>query len=222
MATNKTINPTNQTVSIPAFTDQPDIRVITNDIDKTIDGVNTNYTAINNVQDGLAIVANGNTHAAITSGQFVYVKNHSTLNDGLYVASANIAANATLSSSNLTADAKGGLNALADHIGSIGQTGTKVPWIRALSEKTIAGNTTTEITVSNGTKALLMILSTAIESQAILFVDATGGGEVRIFEIKKGSNMSFDVATANKLKITVSVASTSYAYAIIFDGSGMS
>lgn len=116
MATNKTINPTSQTVSIPEFTDQPDARVYSNDIDKAIDGINKNYTDIGTLQDGLAIVANGNTHVAISSGQFVYVKNHSTLNDGLYVASANIAANATLSSSNLTADAKGGLNALNDHI----------------------------------------------------------------------------------------------------------
>ena len=68
--------------------------------------------SINNLADGLAIVANGNTHAAITSGQYVYVRNHGSLSEGLYVATANIAANATLSGSNLTADSSGGLNAL--------------------------------------------------------------------------------------------------------------
>lgn len=41
MATNKTITPTNVTVSVPAFTDQPDQRVNSNCIDKIIDGVNT-------------------------------------------------------------------------------------------------------------------------------------------------------------------------------------
>ena len=65
-----------------------------------------------NIQDALAIVANGNTHGAITSGQFVYVKNHGTLADGLYKAKAAISANATLSTTNLEADNSGGLNNL--------------------------------------------------------------------------------------------------------------
>ena len=41
MATNKLIKPTNVTVQIPAFTDQPDQRVNSNCIDKSIDGINT-------------------------------------------------------------------------------------------------------------------------------------------------------------------------------------
>lgn len=76
------------------------------------DSVAAHDEAIANLQDGLAIVADGNTHAAIASGQFVYVKNHSSLADGLYTATAAIATNATLSTSNLTADASGGLNTL--------------------------------------------------------------------------------------------------------------
>lgn len=75
-------------------------------------------TGLDGLRDGIAIVADGNTHAAITSGQFVYVKNHQTLSEGLYTASTNIAANAALSGSNLTADPKGGLNALSEQIGN--------------------------------------------------------------------------------------------------------
>lgn len=75
---------------------------------------------ISAVQAGLAIVCNGNTHAAIESGQFAYVKNHSTLAEGLYRnnTGSTIAANATLSSSNLTADSSGGLNAVYDALNS--------------------------------------------------------------------------------------------------------
>ena len=61
--------------------------------------------------EALAIVANGNTHIAITAEQYVYVKNHGTLAEGLYKAKSNISANATLSTSNLTAVSNGGLNA---------------------------------------------------------------------------------------------------------------
>ena len=80
------------------------------------ESVDAEDAAIAALQDGLAIVANGNTHAAIAAGQFVFVKNHDTLATGLYTASAAIAANATLSGSNLTADASGGLNALNSNI----------------------------------------------------------------------------------------------------------
>lgn len=76
------------------------------------ESVDAEDAAIAALQDGLAIVANGNTHAAIAAGQFVFVKNHDTLAAGLYTANAAIAANATLTSSNLTADPNGGLNAL--------------------------------------------------------------------------------------------------------------
>lgn len=75
---------------------------------------------ISAVQDGLAIVCNGNTHAAIESGQFAYVKNHGTLAEGLYRnnTGSTIAANATLSSSNLTADSSGGLNTVYESLNS--------------------------------------------------------------------------------------------------------
>lgn len=72
--------------------------------------------SINNLADGLAIVAQGNVHAAISAGQFVYVRGHGTLGEGLYVANQAISANGTLSSSNLDADTSGGLNALNSNI----------------------------------------------------------------------------------------------------------
>ena len=69
--------------------------------------------------DGIAIVANGNTHPAIASGQFVYVRNHGTLTQGLYRATAAIGSNAALTTSNLTADSAGGLNALKGDLDSL-------------------------------------------------------------------------------------------------------
>ena len=73
-----------------------------------------------NVQDGLAIVSNGNTHVAIPAGYWVYVKGHGTLSEGLYknTSGATIAANATLSTSNLTADPDGGLNSVYNTLNS--------------------------------------------------------------------------------------------------------
>lgn len=96
----------------PAGTDKALISVLNANSDK-ID------SAVGGVQDALAIVCNGNTHGAITSGQYVYVRAHDTLQEGLYTANSNIAANATLSSSNLTANSSGGLNALNEQIGKL-------------------------------------------------------------------------------------------------------
>lgn len=67
---------------------------------------------IDNLQNALAIIASGNTHAAIGAGQYVYVRGHATLAEGMYRAASAIAANGALSSGNLTAVNGGGLNAL--------------------------------------------------------------------------------------------------------------
>ena len=112
-------NTTNLDLVKPLGTDHALISVINGNMDKVDAYAGKVNDSLAGVQDGLAIVAVGDTHAAITSGQFVYVKEHNTLPEGLYTASTNIAANGALSTSNLTADSKGGLNALSDQIGAI-------------------------------------------------------------------------------------------------------
>lgn len=78
-----------------------------------------NLPAIAGVQDAIAIIADGDTHAAVAAGQAVYVRSHSTLAAGLYWATAAIGTNAALSTSNLTADGAGGLNKLKSDIDSL-------------------------------------------------------------------------------------------------------
>ena len=81
------------------------------DIDQT---VSSNSTAIANVQSGLAyIVGNTNTTGnTLTVGQFVYVKNHSTIAEGLRIVTASISANGNITTSNTSACSEGGLNAV--------------------------------------------------------------------------------------------------------------
>lgn len=102
---------TNIGLTKPAGTDKALVSVINSNSD-IID------SAAGGLMDAIAIVANGNTHAAISAGQYVYVHNHGTLAEGLYTANSAIAANATLTTSNLTADASGGLNALNSKLDS--------------------------------------------------------------------------------------------------------
>ena len=80
----------------------------------------TNYDIRDNGAEGaIAIMATGNTHVAIASGQFVYVKGHSSLKEGLYTANAAINANGALSTSNLTESPSGAANALKSQIDTV-------------------------------------------------------------------------------------------------------
>lgn len=97
----------------PALTDDALVTDLNDNSDKLDAAISAGSGAI-------AIVSVGNTHAAISSGQYVYVRQHGSLSEGLYKATTNIAANGTLSGSNLTAVSGGGLNsvysALSDQI----------------------------------------------------------------------------------------------------------
>lgn len=101
------------------------VEKLKHDLPEQISDVEDSLSA---TQSGIAIVANGDTHAAVASGQYVYVKNHGTLAEGMYTASSAIAANATLSSSNLIAVSGGALNTLNSKLTpvSVGTIGTGV------------------------------------------------------------------------------------------------
>lgn len=74
----------------------------------------SNSQAIAKVQNGLAyIVGNTNTTGGtIAVGQFVYVKGHSTIAEGLRIVTASISANGNITTSNTSVCSEGGLNAL--------------------------------------------------------------------------------------------------------------
>lgn len=59
------------------------------------------------IAGSVAIICDGNTHVALSKGEYVYIKNHDTLSEGLYSVTAAVAQNGTLTSSNTTAITKG-------------------------------------------------------------------------------------------------------------------
>lgn len=104
---------------------------------------------IDTLGEGVAIMANGNTHAAITSGQFVYVANHGTLAEGMYKATAAIATNGTLSTSNLTAVSSGGLNDLQSQVTSLNSNLIKYMDITDTTPVNVNSKSGQVITVNN-------------------------------------------------------------------------
>lgn len=103
-------------LSIAVKPNATDIHMSSSDSTSVAQKINSEIAT---VADGIAIVAEGDVHAAITKGQFVYVRNHSTLAQGVYKATAAIGTNAALSTSNLTLDNAGGLNDLQAQITSL-------------------------------------------------------------------------------------------------------
>ena len=140
----------------PAGTDKIRIAQINQNSD-TLDaaigpvGATSLQTQMNNVQDALAIIANGDTHPAITAGQYVYVKNNThSVAEGLHVATANISANGQITTSNVSADASGGLNALNAKItGAFCSTAEQV--ISAL-DNAVSTDGNTVISIVNSSK----------------------------------------------------------------------
>ena len=65
------------------------------------------------LEGGIAIISTNNEHSAIANGQYVYIRMHTSLPDGLYKATTDIAQNAELSTSNVVS-ASGALNDKSD------------------------------------------------------------------------------------------------------------
>lgn len=123
-------NTTNLDLEKPLGTDHALISKINSNMDKLDAYAGKVDAALAAVESGEAILSVGDTHAAIASGEFVYITGHNTLPDGMYTANSAIAQNAALTSSNVTAVPKGGLNALNSKIANIDEMVNIMPVTR--------------------------------------------------------------------------------------------
>ena len=107
-------NTTNLDLVKPAGTDHALISVLNSNSDKIDAFAGQTNDSLSAEQNGLAyIVGNTNTTGGtLVVGQFVYVKGHSTIAEGLRKVTASISANASITTSNTDACSEGGLNAL--------------------------------------------------------------------------------------------------------------
>ena len=176
----------------PAYSETADIADINNNMDKV-------DAAVNGVQNGMAILANGNVHSAVTRDQYVYVRNHGTLAEGLYTATTNISTNATLSTSNLTAvPSNGALNILQDDITSLNSNmGKQIKQLYYGNDESVS------FSIGSGSRHILLIASSgALTESAIVFVSVTNAGAVAKAEVHKGNGItSIDISVNNMVTI---------------------
>ena len=107
-------NTTNLDLVKPAGTDHALISVLNSNSDKIDAFAGQTNDSLSAEQNGLAyIVGNTNTTGGtLAVGQFVYVKGHSTIPEGLRKVTSSISANGSITTSNTDACSEGGLNAL--------------------------------------------------------------------------------------------------------------
>lgn len=141
--------------------------------------------AVNSLGAGLAIISNGDIHAAITAGQYVYVRGHGTLTEGLYVATANVSQNGALTGNNVDAVSGGGLNALNSKITNLGG-------VLNFSNYVDPG-----ITIINGTGTISKTVRVKYNSEYLMIV-----GTVRIPDfVRTGDNPGI------KIQLPISISS---------------
>ena len=114
-------NTTNLDLVKPAGTDHALISVLNSNSDKIDAFAGQTNDSLSAEQNGLAyIVGNTNTTGGtLAVGQFVYVKGHSTIPEGLRKVTSSISANGSITTSNTDACSEGGLNALNSNITSL-------------------------------------------------------------------------------------------------------
>ena len=114
-------NTTNLDLVKPAGTDHALISVLNSNSDKIDAFAGQTNDSLSAEQNGLAyIVGNTNTTGGtLAVGQFVYVKGHSTIPEGLRKVTSSISANGSITTSNTDACSEGGLNALNGKIATV-------------------------------------------------------------------------------------------------------
>ena len=87
--------------------------------------ITSSNRSITSLESAVAIISSGDTHPAIVSGQYVYIKLHTgvsgmvDLPEGLYIANSNISANDALTTSNVSSVSGGGLNSLKTQVDNL-------------------------------------------------------------------------------------------------------
>ena len=114
----------NLNLVLPVGTEKVSRQIINDNNTKIDTAVGANSTAIAKVQNCLAYIVGetNTTGGTLEVGQFVYVKNHSTIAEGLRTVTASISANGNITTSNTSACSDGGLNTLNSKINNLPNT----------------------------------------------------------------------------------------------------
>lgn len=168
-------NTTNLDLVKPAGTDHALISVLNSNSDKIDAFAGQTNDSLSAEQNGLAyIVGNTNTTGGtLAVGQFVYVKGHSTIAEGLRKVTASISANGSITTSNTDACSEGGLNALNSKITPLFNQKVWNDWSVISLQNCQAWNENRYIKIGNIVYVMLSVKSLTENSNTQIAADNT-------------------------------------------------
>ena len=219
MATNKTINPTNVTVQIPAMADKPNQSVTSNCIDKTIDGVNALDKKMYDLTATATGTVDGNVDAVIKA-----VRTHmktNNLNEGTFRVVIG-----TVNSPMVTAQRWASGNRIIGIVTYAYDTvysfrinendETIVKEQLAIKENCGNANSSNSLVVSmnNNERSIIVGIASHERRSFMVLAYVSGSGAVTIVEINKGNNITITTGT-NTMTIANSDAQDSYVFKLV-------
>lgn len=148
------------------------------------------HTELNVAESSLAIVIDGDTAPkAIASGQYLFVKNHSTLATGAYHATAAIAKDASVTSNNTSPDADGAINVLNAKLGALDN----------VEVSAYNGTTSFAYTCKTRHEYIITAMASSEDYQGIWIVHS-GSSNAYIMTVKSGASLT---ASANGLNLSI-------------------
>ncbi len=181
---------------IPAAEEDP--LTISDALDVVNDAIYDVGERVDNTQAGIAIVADGADHMSIGAGQYVYIKNHATLAEGMYISNEAIPANTAITAAMVTSDSNGGLNSLKENIVSLNnQIDTAY-----FTSYAIPANSSQNFTIPNNTRAVMFSAGLNANRNGIYSISAASGGNVSCYTLINAPNLTIAAAGTKTLKVT--------------------
>ena len=148
---------------------------------------------LNSVEAAIAYVQSGDAASrAYTAGEYVYLKNHPSLAEGLYTVDSEGIPIETSVTGHLTADSSGGLNKLNDLMSQSQAKSAKV-------ERTSATSHT--FNVPSSSRHFFIASAVNANNDWAGIISASSTGTVTYIEMVKGSNVTQIQATTNSITI---------------------
>ena len=155
--------------------------------------VTATKNTLNSIEDAIAYVQSGNTASrAYTAGEYVYLKNHPSLAEGLYTVNSEGIPIETSVTGHLTADSSGGLNKLNDLMSQSQAKSAKI-------EK--AASTSHTFNVPNSSRHFFIATAASTPRDWVGVISASSNGTVTYIEIAKGSDVTQIQTATNSITI---------------------
>ena len=196
---------------IPAAEGDP--LTISDALDVVNDAVYDAGERVDNTQESIAIISDGSEHPIINAGQYVYIKNNTSIPEGLYTATSTIPANTAITAVMVESVNNGGLNNIKNIIDNLSNNVSSMVPSKLL---TLSTNKKYEINFSNNSRALIACIEGYSKDMFIGLFSTSSSGTAVYHSVMTGEDLTVNTEP-NKIVFTKPAsANPSATYILIF------